>query len=616
MFRFAMIIAAMACLVAPMRIYAGNDSFVPKVDVIAAGSSAAVTVNGVKAMVFKSKIGRLSPVQRAKVVACRLGSLLHKYEKRDLSVKSISDKQVGIFIGGAQFITITESDGADRGMDAMSLARSWSKTLSSCFSMKPLDISPAALTVPLGESRLVNVRSLNDGEIRVAVSNPDVIGTDRKSDDGSIVVTGVAAGNAELRVECGEYTTSTQVSVKEYAGHPLGGISTAIITGWSPSQKLIAQTVYEAACRSVVLEPGARISGITPVGKLPYLRPGESAEIAVRVQVSGDGYLANRFQVTVRLNNRMLPGVQASELIYSNDPEQVEKYQDLCIGRIENSKGSIRLLYHHENKMVSRIGFVVDVINSAAEPASLHVIDGSAKPMINPVHVGYQAGLKYLENSRDGNGRVFDLPGKMRRVMVSQTLEPGYTASGILEFRALSGGPFQVRVRVKPESNRAESDQMDRNLPGGACDPNDPACLRNVYPSPLKRMDVTYTAGGSWTFVRLGKSGLRHASDNSRLDGDYGVIYDIDVKIDNPLVYTHPIDISFEATAGTASGIFFIDSKMQCVKDLDYPGEKSICRLTIAPHTSKVLHIRTMPLSGSSYPATIVIRPADMQAGR
>ena len=122
-------------------------------------------------------------------------------------------------------------------------------------------------------------------------------------------------------------------------------------------------------------------------------------------------------------------------------------------------------------------------------------------------------------------------------------------------------------------------------------------------------LDVTYTAGKPWVFLRLGKEGLKHASLDKQLYGNYGVTYEIKATLENPMPDPLTAELAFEATAGPASGVFIVDGNLVRVKMLLPPHETCIGRVTVPAGKSKVVSIQTIPLSESAYPATLIIRP-------
>lgn len=572
--------------------------------------TAHVVVNNRKTIHLRTANGTLSPSERANIVVTRLTALAQK----GIDPKAIWYKQVGrsahVMVGDTMLLIATVDEGRVRKMRPVDLAKMWVENLRNVLSLPPLSASPASLTVPLGERRTVVVESLLTDPVSAEVSNPNVIALDAQAKPGSLVVTGASVGDTSINLRCGEYTAQVQVSVKKYAAYAVPGVAKAMVTGWNAPAALVSRAASDAAHRAISLEPGAKVRSLSHQPIVQELAPGQTIRTAVQVEVAGGDYIPAKLTAQVEVENKPLPRVPTSWIMYSNDPERVLRYQTLFAGRMSSTEEAIRLLYHHQNMMDRRIGFVIDVVNPSSSPASIHVVEGISQPMVDTVAVGYKAGLEFLESHRNGVGRVIEIPARSRRALVSQPLDRSYTASGILEMRQLSGDELSVRVTAKPEDQRVAEDPLEMAVSAAGIDPSRFAPSDHVYPGPVKDLDVTYTAGKPWVFLRIGKYALKHATQDKQLYGNYGVTYDIKATLENPSSGEHTVELCFEATAGPVSGVFLVDGSLIRIKYLRPPGEATIARVTVPAGRSRVVSIRTIPLSGSAYPATLIIRPA------
>ena len=568
--------------------------------------TAYVMVNGGQAVHIMTSNGSLSPSRRAQIASDRLAAYIQKGFGAKTIYSKASGRTARIMIGDSLLLVVTAAEAHAHKTPAESLAASWVMNLRKLLTMPPLSADPTSLMIPLGESRIVNVQSLLTGPVQAEVSDPNLISITGKP--GVLTITGKAVGNGTATIKCEDFSVQISVAVRKYAATLLPARK-AIVTGWNAPSSMVLLAARDAARQSVALEPGARIASLDCGPWASDLQPTKVAQIQMKIEAVGDNCLPVKLAINVEVRNQPLPRVPTSWIMYSNDPERVEKYQVLFTGRIDSLEHAVRLLYHHQNMMGRRIGLVIDVLNPSPAPASLHVIDGVSLPMIDTVIVGYKAGLEFMENHRSFIGRVIDLPPGTRRLLVSQSLDSPYTASGIMELRQISGQPLLVRVIAKPEDQRLGEDPPEAVIPVGDVDISKIAVSDHIYPEPTVNMDVTYTAGKPWVFLRLGKEGLKHASLDKQLYGNYGVTYDIKATLENPMADPLTAELVFEATAGPASGIFLVDGNLVRVKMLSPPLEISIGRVTIPAGRSKVVSIQTIPLSGSAYPATLIIRP-------
>jgi hypothetical protein len=468
--------------------------------------------------------------------------------------------------------------------------------------------------VPFKEARTITVDSLLPSPVSFEVSDPSIVTIDEKSKPGSILVTGISIGDTIITARCEDYVAQAQVSVRKYAAVASPGVTRAIVTGFNAPGSLVARAAKEAGRRTVVLEPGARINSISMPSAARELPPGKAFQIPVHVEASGPYYLPAKISAQVVVENLFLAQVPTSWLMYSNDPESLLKYQTLFAGRIYSHEESYRLLYHHQNMMSKRVGFVVDILNAASSPASFHLTEGISEPIADPVLVGYKAGLEFMENFQSKVGRIIEIPAGQRWVLVSQSLGHADTASGILEFHQLSGDPLIVRVAVKPDEQRASDDPPGVPLPAIQINASRIALSDHVYPNPVKNLNVTYTVGKPWVFLRIGKYAIKHTTQDKQLYGNYGVTYDIKATLENPMPSPHTVELAYEATAGPVSGLFIVDGNMVRIKCLQPPSEAMIGKVTIPAGRTRTISILTMPLSGSAYPATIIIRPTGTAA--
>lgn len=589
--------------------------FVPQVGIESSkGGTAYVTVNGHKAVHLKTSNGNLSPSERAAIAAGRLTALVSK----GLDIKAITYKTVApntrVMVGDQMLIVATAGEAKAHNVSSEQLAKMWVDNLRKLLSLPPLSASPSSLTVPLGESRSIVVESLLTKPAQYEVSNPAIVKIDPKVKPGSLAVTGLSTGDVLITIRCDEYIVPVTVSVKKYAASLPSSTVKATVTGWNVPVSIIARTARAAARCAVSLEPGAKITSIDAPPVAAQLAPSQLIRIPVQVRVGGADYIPTQFSVSVEVENRKLPEVPTSWLMYSNNPERVLKYQVLFTGRLSSTQESTRLLYHHQNMMQKAIGFVIDVVNPSASPASFHLVEGVSEPMVDTVIVGYKAGLEFLQRQQSRVGRVVEVPAGTRQVIVSQPLGSPHTASGIIELRQISGDPLYVRVIAKPESQRQDEDSMDLVIPASGIGASKVALSDEIYPNPLKNIEARYTVGKPWVFLRIGKNAIKHATNDKVLYGNYGVTYDIKVALENPSSDSHTVELAFEATAGPASAIFLVDGNMVTLKMVKSLQEITVGRITIPPGKTRDVSIKTMPLSGSAYPATLIIRPAGTTA--
>ncbi len=101
----------------------------------------------------------------------------------------------------------------------------------------------------------------------------------------------------------------------------------------------------------------------------------------------------------------------------------------------------------------------------------------------------------------------------------------------------------------------------------------------------------------------------RSSDPNARvLDGDYGVLYDIAVRLNNPTSAPRVVRLFMSPDAGGAQGVFLVDGKWVEAPHVSPPAEFPLAQFLLSPLEQRVVNIRTLPVGGSAYPVTLVVR--------
>jgi hypothetical protein len=387
-----------------------------------------------------------------------------------------------------------------------------------------------------------------------------------------------------------------------YAARVTGPVE-ATLTGRPAPATWVRESVLGRRAEGLALEPGAVVRwGALAVGR--DLPAGESRTVSLPARVTAPGCLPIETVVTVHVRNRALPAREASLLFYSNNPERVTACAPLFLGDLDPDAPA-RLLYHHLNGTGRPFAFRVDLLNPGAAPAEVQVIEGSAGPSWDAVLVGHRAALRFGQSWPADIGRVITVPPGARRAIVAQRVADGLTVSGLLGLRVLSGARVRVRVAAEPE-------EAPREQALGAVAEETPSA--HVYPSPRKELQARYRVGDRWTFIPVGQRPISGRQGAPRLDGNYGVLYDIDLRLENPTDRERTVNVALSPDAGDARGIFWIGGQFVEAPALSPPMDAVLASFRLAPGESREVPIRTLPVAGSAYPARIVIRATPLPA--
>lgn len=581
-----------------------------------------IIVNRAIAIRFRVANGPLSSERRAQIVGDRLRSAIAQgLRVQHIGVKG-DRKRASVSIGGNLLLYATPADARAVGTTPLRLAQYWACSLRHCLTIPPLSLSESKLLVPLGESRLVRVNGWLEGTAVVAptgtpddgVAEPAVIG------DGRMVrITGRAVGTEKVLVSVGELSVSLMVTVRKYAGM-VSPSEPVQVTGISLTSSFLRQVVESAINRSAQLEPGAQVQIASPIrlGSIPDV--GQSTTASAVVRTSGSGYIPREQEVKLTVVNRQLAFQEPVLLMVSNEPERVQKPQTLFTGEIGAGQ-AVRLLYHHMNGMVQDGLLQIELLNPADIARTVHIAGAASAPMRDTVRVGYIAGELFLKALTHNIGHLVTVPPQSKIVLLAQKMRPLDTASGVLQVRVLpaegsqEGYPCVLKVAMQVFQNQPLP-LMGTTMAWGFAPPRpisaeerrQTASTDHIYPTSAKVLTATYVVGQRWQFIRIGEQAVQNHTQQRKLDGNYGVIYELRIELVNPTDKARDVEIAFEPSGGEAGGVFTIGGDVRGVPRIFPPNEFSVSRVRLQPNSKRTVTIRTMPLAGSNYPATLMVR--------
>ncbi|OFX17788.1 MAG: hypothetical protein A2Z18_08410 [Armatimonadetes bacterium RBG_16_58_9] len=565
--------------------------------------ASAVIINGQQAIRFKVPNGSLSTQQRAEITARRIAQLVSQgVDPKSIYAKPVGKEQARIYAGDTMICIATSGDARAAHTTPIYLADSWASNVRHLLLMPPIVLETQELLVPLGENRLLTVGGAAMGPIYARVANEEVAVVSVDSEGRVVQVLGRQLGETILELSVEGERAQAKVVVMKYAGRA-PGVCSAEVTGSPCPAEFIAYAADQAILGAAILEPGARVevSNLQPTGGA--LGEGGVRRLEALVKISGEGHIPYSSRTSVDVVNIPMPPDDVDLLFYSNNPERLEKYQTLFAGRLGPDE-TTRVLYHHQNTMGKRAHLIVEMINSGDIPARLRVTRGISGPLVDTVLVGYIAGKGFLKNCANNVSVIDTIPPRSRLVLVSDFLKDKETASGILQIRQLMGDDVYLRITA------AQPWVDDVSMGTIAAAPN-PVMLQlsdHIYPSPLKLLEAGYVVGERWAFIPIGNHALDDSNAQKKLYGNYGVTYDINVTLENPTSQTKKVSVMFDPTAGLASGVFIIDGNFVLTKYARPPSEVSLASYSLRPGETRDVRIVTVPLAGSNYPATLVVR--------
>jgi hypothetical protein len=388
--------------------------------------------------------------------------------------------------------------------------------------------------------------------------------------------------------------------------------TTLQVTGDPIDPAWLARQVSEWVTRLTQALPGAQtvIGSATPL--TAALAPGRAAQFVVPVQINGGGqYFDQSGSTTVNVQNIAAQPFAPAQLFYDDDPEHLTQDGVLFRGTVTATRPA-RLYYYHDDAQDPR-NIVVALSSDSQDPTAVQMIDASAGPNIDVMHVGHTVTKNFLLTKPRNEGVIVDLSQDQPYLLADVAMTARQGVAGSVDLRVLSGGPVVVTVL-------AVSPGVDpRTLLASPPLPDDGHHRTGVFEiSNFGAGTLSYTAGGPDATAVIGDTDPTPPSADPNATGhdygDYGIMHSIDVTLANPGTTPATAYLYFRPLAGIARGSFLVDGdlvEIGCVR-LSIPYQISVFGLQ--PRQTYHVLLQTMTDGGSFYPAEIGVTAKPPQA--
>lgn len=368
-------------------------------------------------------------------------------------------------------------------------------------------------------------------------------------------------------------------------------------------------------------ERGIEVEGIAP-GETTALFKSDHGTVSLKIIVKGTKPVAMNpagntgTRITIDGSNRKIQ--PESELWCSNFPETVTREGTVFSRELAQGR-PVRLLYHHMNGSAGPLALEVVVYNRSTLPSTVFVIDAQGVPDSDPVRTGLDAGQQFLKAWLGQSGRTIVIPGRTKMPIAISMLSQGTTLSGLAHIHLISGAS-KLLVQTEVENPRSiDPAWIDAARDPSGTTPAEPAPFTvnppesekspHVFVAPFRDSVLQYSVTGRNGVCRIGEpqDALTQADP---WDGGYGVLTKIQATLTNPTRALAKVEIVFEASAGYAGALFAIDGVIQSGSIVRTKDTKRIVMISLNPGEQRKLSLLTIPVSGSSYPATLTARIA------
>ena len=563
-------------------------------------------VNGVRVAKFVAPVGSFSPANRAGLAASRLQT-----------AASATAQGPYVLVDGEPAYSVAEGDAKAARTTPAALAAAWARQLNAALQIEPLKLSDEFANLPVGGGRTLRVTGLEAKRATIKSDNPQVASVQRTA--GGMFVYAKSLGHATITVQGPTAMKTVDVTVKAVAAN-LPKTLDVEVTG-APSVGSTVQGAVEGALHNRLAGmPGVRFK-FGPI-RSRSMESGTSLAVPVRVTAEAPETFPKTGVVTVYVKNVPLPRLADENLWYSNDPETVKQPGPLFSASVKKGEAA-RLLYHHMNGTVNTLFLRVQAVNEGDVPARVALTPGDGTPDRNPVKCGLEAAGQYMKGFVTGSAEIVTIPAHSSLPICLRRLTQYETGSGLCSIRLIDG-PDSLLVRTDAFPPFALDERWNaalfssapwREVGANPMTDYDRAPMEaslHIYPTPYKTETVDYQVGGRFGFVRLGQRPIQRQDQGGGLDGNFGVMYTIKTKLENPTANAQEVEVVFEASAGYAGGLFVVNGRTVTIPQLSPKTEGQIMKLRLAPGEKQSFDILTLPLSGSAYPATLTIRPIDV----
>jgi hypothetical protein len=571
---------------------------------------ATLVVHEVPVLTLKGTVAGFDPAKRATLAAKRLASMP---EGAKLSVKREGKAHL-LLADGTTILQIDPSDAKAYGTTTAALAETWLAALQRAAALPAVRLSKSQIVLPVGGSATVEMIG-KDVPVATFASSSAAVAAERSA--AGLVVRGLQPGESTVTATGPTGSATLTVRVLPMAAEFPQSLGVEVV-GAPATSEMVASTVQGAVQTRFAALPAAKVT----LGKIEAgaVAGGISTIVNVRVKVEAPDAFPAEGVVSVRVANPGLRHIPETELWYCNEPERVTGPQELFRGTLRPEQ-PVRALYHYINDSSAPLFLRADVVNASEVPARVAIIPGDSTPHRNPVLAGLDAADRFLREWLAGSGEIVTIPPGQSLPLVLRNLGRLDTASGLCYLRLLPGGPESLRVVVNatdPTPLDARGQAAERSptpwreigfIPTSADRLDRRGDNALVFPNPFKEESVTYRVGGNFGFLRIGQKPIPRKEGGRPLDGNFGVVYRVQARAENPTDRAANVEVVFEASAGYSGALFVVNGELRRISPIQPKQEVQLLRFRLEPGESRDVRLLTVPLSGSSYPATLAVRP-------
>ena len=285
----------------------------------------------------------------------------------------------------------------------------------------------------------------------------------------------------------------------------------------------------------------------------------------------------------------------------SDHPEEVDRQGLLLSGGL-TSQRPLRLQYYHLGSLAgSDPQVVLQIENPGNEPARFHLIQAAGKPSLDYFSTGHGNNVAWFKNQIRGEGEFIDLAPGQGKIVFRQLMPREHVVSGTLGLTQVLGPPLQFGLVALPDAQTRLS--LNNLLKEGDTH------SRGFYPVATQRLRRRHLLGTNQeTRIAVGALRQETFSGVRELRGDYGIVYDIELELENRSSQPETASLLLNPRGGAATATFLWDSEVVQVEQTAAMAERALRAIEVPPNSSRIIRLLTIPEGASSYPIRLIIR--------
>lgn len=464
--------------------------------------------------------------------------------------------------------------------------------LSVALGKRPFAIEPPELLIPVGEERRYKlVSTISPAKWSILNRSPDLITVKPTAEGFSLF--GIKEGSGEIVLQQGAVKSEIPFKVQYLAAY-LPSSLTLEYVGEPPSVSEITNLAKSQLIADGSVSRGTALNVFFPEGVSASL-----ADAKVKVLASAEGRIPVSRELPLVLRRVSFSPERPQTILFSNRPEQVIYPGELYSASITSGE-TTHFLFHHQNKSGKPLLFRLSIESLSPSVQKVLISGGASTALLSTYDAGFVSARKRLIKFHRGQGQVLRLAPYARTTFWEEFVSPEKSVSGNLDFSVLGSGAVAIRLWAL---DTEDSFGVSGDLPDN---PHSFVSSPPVYTPGFLRKEFSFDADGNWLFIRIGKGESSNPFTGEILSGDYGVLYEILVTVENNSPYFKNLSLSLDATGGLARGVFIIDGNL-IETPLVQPGKPyRLISSQLSPYERRKVEILTTTISGSHYPVSII----------